>query len=502
MRRLARIAAVALWLAAGIAHATPHFHDGNDLWIVPGESGWGLNLFHQGDTLFASLFVYGVDGKARWYTASSLVGTDGGPLHDRPAVYTGALHESTGPAIGTAFDPSRVTRRQVGTLSVELGRQKLSTDTQIRNYAYVRYDIDGVQVTKQAFPFSFVAMGLTGNYTGYVGNAEQNFGVVLNNGSFSMTTVTSGASCNYTGRQEPDGSLFHVEGSYTCSNLQSGAFTMTDIDVTRHGFTAKSSLGDMAAQRVSSSIRGDGYTTDLWWNSSESGWGLNIVEQGDTLFGTLFVYDAEGKPRWYSASNLAYEQCAPPDAGSDCYGRYRGALFESTGPYFGTAFNPAAVTRRQVGTMSIDFFGNDTAYVDYSIDGVTVTRKPLSRAAFRTNSLAGGYAGHILALGGNSDRGMQVGAMTIDIAESGEAITVTMRGSKGTCTMRGRRFQYGRQVLAVGPYDCGGAPFGQLSLDDVHVTWSGLTGSVSFGTTPGVNAFYPIGRIEAVRTVN
>ena len=51
------------------ASATPHFHDANDLWISPFESGWGINIFHQGDTLFASLFVYGQDGKARWYTA-------------------------------------------------------------------------------------------------------------------------------------------------------------------------------------------------------------------------------------------------------------------------------------------------------------------------------------------------------------------------------------------------------------------------------------------------
>src|SRR4051812_839478 len=95
------------------AGATPHFHDGNDLWVVPSESGWGINIFHQGDTLFASLFVYGPDGKARWYTGSSLVGDDGGPLHDRPAIYTGGLYESTGPALGNTFDASRVRRRQV-----------------------------------------------------------------------------------------------------------------------------------------------------------------------------------------------------------------------------------------------------------------------------------------------------------------------------------------------------------------------------------------------------
>lgn len=488
--------AILLALAPLAALATPNFRDGNDLWIVPEESGWGLNLFHQGEMLFASLFVYGPDGRARWYTASSLMG---GYATDRPIVYSGPLYESTGPAFGAPFDPSRVTRRQVGTMSVELGSQKLATDTRIRNYAIVNYTVDGVQVSKVAYPFSFVPMGLTGNYTGYVGATATNFGVELNNGSFSMTTITPGGSCNYSGRQEPDGSLFHVEGTYTCSNAESGSFTMTNVDVTRHGFTATSSRGDMVAQRVSNGIRGDGYNTDLWWVAAENGWGLNIIEQGDILFGTLFVYDASGQPRWYSASDLVYEQCAPPDSASDCIGRYRGALYESTGPYFGTSFNAAAVNRRQVGTMTFDTYGS-SANLTYTVDGVTVTKSPLVRAAFRTNPLAGNYLGHILPLNGQSDRGMQTGPMTIAISESGSGITITMQGNKGTCTLRGTRNQYGRMVAAAGPYDCGAAPFGQLLLYDVYVTWSGFTAAVDFGTDPGVNLFYPVGRIEAIRT--
>jgi hypothetical protein len=56
--------------------ATPQSRDANDLWIIPEESGWGANIFHQGNTMFVSLFVYGNDGRARWYTASGLVGNE------------------------------------------------------------------------------------------------------------------------------------------------------------------------------------------------------------------------------------------------------------------------------------------------------------------------------------------------------------------------------------------------------------------------------------------
>lgn len=490
-------------LVATSAFATPQQYDANDLWITPGESGWGLNLFHQGDTLFASLFVYGNDGRARWYTASSLVGQDGGIDAPDPT-YTGALAESTGPAIGTSFDPARVTRRQVGTMSVRLRRQG-STITTLPNYAEVSYTVDGVAVSKIAYPFSFVPMGLSGSYSGYLGSQSgplvqvTNADVTLAGGSFSMRMTSAAAvTCNYAGQQAANGSLFHVGGSYSCSDGASGEFTLRDVDVTRNGFTAKffargMPFTDITAQRSSASIRGDGYTTDLWLAPGESGWGLNIVEQGDTLFGTLFVYDSAGQSRWYSASDLHYEPCAPPDAASDCFGRYRGALVESTGPYFGTSFNASAVQRRQVGTMSIDFFGNDTAYLEYTVDGVSLARKELRRFAFRGNSLSGIYAGHMTALGGQNDRGVYLGAMALQVNDSGGGVTMTMSGSR-FCTMHGTaRFQYGRKVMVSGPYDCDGTPIGRLELVDLYVTYEGFTGSFLLDG-------YPIGRIEGVRT--
>ena len=32
--------------------------------------------------------------------------------------------------------------------------------------------------------------------------------------------------------------------------------------------------------------------TGMWWNPDESGWGINVVHQGDIVFATLFTYDA------------------------------------------------------------------------------------------------------------------------------------------------------------------------------------------------------------------
>src|SRR5262249_16888431 len=43
---------------------------------------------------------------------------------------------------------------------------------------------------------------------------------------------------------------------------------------------------------------------DLWWASpagSESGWGINLTHQGDTLFVTWFTYDVDHTPMWLAA---------------------------------------------------------------------------------------------------------------------------------------------------------------------------------------------------------
>jgi hypothetical protein len=134
--------------------------------------------------------------------------------------------------------------------------------------------------------------------------------------------------------------------------------------------------------------------------------------------------------------------------------------------------------------LGTDLFKGNYAVVAYTIDGVQVvkTAYPFS---FARMGLSGTYTGVQILPGGARD----------DVNYS-----LTLNDSPFMMTTCGRRFQYGRQVLASGPYDCGGSPFGQMSIDDVYVTWTGFTGSVSFGATPGVNVFNPIGRIAGLRT--
>jgi hypothetical protein len=349
-------------------------------------------------------------------------------------------------------------------------------------------------------------MGLTGTYSGYqtqpgsapggAVNDEVSITVNLSGGNFTMTTQGSASGpCNYGGTYTPNGQLGNVTGSYSCIDGRSGPFTMTDVDVTMAGFTSRfvgnriqdPVYGRMGGARTSAAIRGDGWRTDLWWNRTQSGWGLNLIEEGDVLFATLFVYDSAGQPKWYSAS-LFYQGRGPA---VDSTGVYAGDLYESTGPFFGTAFNPAAVSMRRVGSMSFDSYGNTTGFLDYSIDGFTATRKVLDRYTFRRNDLSGTYIGHLVPI--LDDRGVPTGSTVFNVSGS-STIVFSTQSAAGNCTFSSpQNYQGGQLYLVGGTFSCTNGRSGSFSFNDVDVSLSGFTASYDIDG-------YVVGRMEGVRT--
>jgi hypothetical protein len=112
--------------------------------------------------------------------------------------------------------------------------------------------------------------------------------------------------------------------------------------------------------------------TDLWWNAAESGWGINFNHQGNILFGTLFTYDAQGRPMWLVMSNGARQ----------ADGSFQGELYRASGPVF-NAVPFTGVTLTPVGTMRVTFPTSSTGNLTYSVDGTQVT-KSITRQAFRS----------------------------------------------------------------------------------------------------------------------
>jgi hypothetical protein len=250
------------------------------------------------------------------------------------------------------------------------------------------------------------------------------------------------------------------------------------VDPTPHGFTGTFSgnMGnakalDQARFAVASmsapSLQGTGYINDLWFPPNEGGWGLNLIEQGDTAFATLFVYDAQNRPRWYSASQLgAGTQGGRPS--------WSGSLEESTGPYFGGLFNASQVVRRVVGTMTFVLRENGDGSLQYTVNGVTVT-KTVNRFAFRKNDLSGSYQGHVVARG-DDPRGATYDDATFTIDDQGDRVNMHISIFTGpTCDFAGQSIQYGSQRSVYGTTTCAGGT--RFEMNDLMVTAQGITGS-------------------------
>jgi serine protease len=105
-----------------------------DLWWVAegAESGWGINIAHQGDIIFASWYTYDADGSPLWLSVTAVkVG---------PAVYSGQLIRTTGPAYSAVpFDPGLVTRTVAGRATFTFANG---------NAATFAYNVNGVAQTK------------------------------------------------------------------------------------------------------------------------------------------------------------------------------------------------------------------------------------------------------------------------------------------------------------------------------------------------------------------
>jgi hypothetical protein len=251
-------------------------------WNAPAgsESGWGINFAHQGDTIFATWFTYGADGKPRWLAVTA--------NRTAPGVYKGDLFTTTGLAFSAApWDPAAVIETTVGSAT---------------------------------FTFTGIDHG-TFDYSVDAGTAAKS--VVAQ--SKPITRQIFGAPPRCVWGEEPNLTL--------ATNYQ-----------------------------------------DLWWKSpagSESGWGINLTQQGDTIFATWFTYDANGKPWWLAM--------VADRVGSKVFS---GSIFTATGPAFNASpFDPAGVTETTVGNGTLTFADGNNATFTYTVNGVTQA-KPITRQVF------------------------------------------------------------------------------------------------------------------------
>jgi hypothetical protein len=225
--------------------ATSYSTDQSDLWWVPNESGWGLQIVQRGSVLFVTVFVYGPANTPTWYVATL------DPASSGSVTWEGDLYATTGPWFGSVpYDPAQFTARKVGTLT--WSPQTLSS-------ARLEYVVDGVALSKSVVRQTLVADNYGGTYLGALhdtttscadpGNNVPPFddpGITISvtqNGQEIVIAISqAGSFMVISGMLAQSGQFGSVIGTYTSSPGEVGNASVSAINVQANSLTGSFSL--------------------------------------------------------------------------------------------------------------------------------------------------------------------------------------------------------------------------------------------------------------------
>jgi hypothetical protein len=222
---------------------------------------------------------------------------------------------------------------------------------------------------------------------------------------------------------------------------------------------------------------------DLWWNPSESGWGMQLVQQSSTVFATIFVYDRFNVPIWYTAT-LDFKGLNPTNGPV-----YSGVLYETRGPSFATVpFDPDLVAVVPVGSLTFSSPTTSTGLLTYSVNGVTVS-KNVERQTLVAENFNGAYTGvYVVTRSSCSnplDNRTQKFLTAFTIAQSGPAMTIATSATNGAtvnaCTFSGAYQPTGSIGSFSGSYSCSDGELGTVSFAEMNAQRFAISGRISSG---------------------
>ena len=188
----------------------------------------------------------------------------------------------------------------------------------------------------------------------YTGDVYQTNGPSLQSTTFDPHGVAS----SYLGT----GSILHEDPTHIRINLYDGSSRVL----------AKQQFGPLPTCTFGTVTDLSTLTnyTDLWWNPSEAGWGINLAHQGDTIFAAWYTYGTDGTPLFLV---VAADKTVP--------GTYSGDLYQAFGPA-GPALQSA-----KVGTATFTFANGNSATFAYTaqlagMTGAATQSKAIMREVF------------------------------------------------------------------------------------------------------------------------
>ena len=207
--------------------------------------------------------------------------------------------------------------------------------------------------------------------------------------------------------------------------------------------------------------------SDLWYNAAESGWGVNIAQQGDTAFLTLFVYGDDNKPTWLVASDMQGVKDGTTVT-------YSGNLYATTGPSYSAArFDPALVTATTVGTVTFTVADAADGTLSYTVGGRSFVKKVV-RQTWRENNATGAYIGYVGGTCATTASGAEE-SMTFVITQAMPLFRMTTAGTSGaSCGYTGVYAQKGRLGFVDGTFSCTNNRSGNFNLDAIEASPDGI----------------------------
>jgi hypothetical protein len=222
--------------------------------------------------------------------------------------------------------------------------------------------------------------------------------------------------------------------------------------------------------------------TDVYYNPSESGWGVFLVQSDSTQFIAFFIYDATNKPVWYSATLTLQPS-----------GAYTGALVATTGSYFAGAWNPSQLTvNAAAGTVSFAPINRYLAALTYQVNGAPQVTKTIQRLTMTSMNLTGFYDGALFGTSANCTDASQndpegghfyINMSNVQNGEQAAALNITFRQTDWVCTIDGPLTHFGRLYsMTNARFSCKGtgAPGATtVTVEGLHPTAEGLEGHLS-----------------------
>lgn len=223
--------------------------------------------------------------------------------------------------------------------------------------------------------------------------------------------------------------------------------------------------------------------TDLWYWPPESGWGVNVVQQGDIVFATFFVYASDGTPHWFVVPEGRSVASSPGQ------NQFTGMLFQTRGTYYASPWGGPTVND-SVGTATFTFTSPTTGRLTYSV-GTQTVNKDIVRQTWRGNNLGGNYLGGLTANGTNCRNGVSNGPILITgdltIGHSNffnPTFRVQFENAQrqpGVCTFTGGYAQEGKLGRVTGGnWSCtitgaSNPPAGTFTMTQIEANTNGLT---------------------------